>query len=141
MSREIGHGSFQRRVAIMVGAGHVPGINAVILGAALAAGNTVILKPASDTVLVAHRLCECFWKAGVSRKALQLIPCSGGTGGKRLVSHDHVDVVIPNAGEMIADVHYRGTSMEASAVWFFATAGGQEQNMFGYFGKMFQNEK
>ena len=38
MSREIGHGSFQRRVAIMVGAGYVPGINAVILGAALAAG-------------------------------------------------------------------------------------------------------
>ena len=39
MSREIGHGSFQRRIAIMVGAGHVPGINAVIMGAARAAGN------------------------------------------------------------------------------------------------------
>ena len=38
MSREIGHGSFQRRIAIMVGAGHVPGINAVIMGAARAAG-------------------------------------------------------------------------------------------------------
>ncbi len=38
MSREVGHASFQRRVAIMVGAGYVPGINAVILGAALAAG-------------------------------------------------------------------------------------------------------
>jgi ATP-dependent phosphofructokinase / diphosphate-dependent phosphofructokinase len=35
---EIGHASFRRRIAIMVGAGHVPGINAVILGAALAAG-------------------------------------------------------------------------------------------------------
>ena len=29
---------FPRRIAIMVGAGHVPGINAVIMGAALAAG-------------------------------------------------------------------------------------------------------
>ena len=38
MSREIGHASFQRRIAIMVGAGHVPGINAVIMGAAKAAG-------------------------------------------------------------------------------------------------------
>ena len=37
MTREIGHGSFQRRIAIMVGAGHVPGINAVIMGAARAA--------------------------------------------------------------------------------------------------------
>jgi len=36
--KEIGHASSQRRIAIMVGAGHVPGINAVIMGAALAAG-------------------------------------------------------------------------------------------------------
>lgn len=38
MSTEIGHGSFLRRVGIMVGAGYVPGINAVITGAAMAAG-------------------------------------------------------------------------------------------------------
>ena len=38
MSTEIGHGSFHRRIAINVGAGFVPGINAVITGAAMAAG-------------------------------------------------------------------------------------------------------
>jgi 6-phosphofructokinase len=38
MSREIGRGSVPRRIAIMVGAGHVPGINAAIMGAAIAAG-------------------------------------------------------------------------------------------------------
>ncbi len=38
MSTEIGHGSFLRRIAINVGAGYVPGINAVITGAAIAAG-------------------------------------------------------------------------------------------------------
>ena len=36
MSTEIGHGSFLRRIAIMVGAGYVPGLNAVITGAAMA---------------------------------------------------------------------------------------------------------
>jgi 6-phosphofructokinase 1 len=36
--KEIGHAAFQRRIAIMVGAGHVPGLNAVIMGAAMAAG-------------------------------------------------------------------------------------------------------
>ena len=50
---------------------------------ALAAGNTVLLKPASDTVLVAWELCQCFWRAGVSRKALQFVPCSGGKEGRR----------------------------------------------------------
>lgn len=38
MSKEIGHGSFHRRIAINVGAGYVPGINAVITGAAMATG-------------------------------------------------------------------------------------------------------
>jgi 6-phosphofructokinase len=38
MPQESGHASSQRRIAIMVGAGHVPGINAVIMGAAKAAG-------------------------------------------------------------------------------------------------------
>ena len=44
------------------------------VAAALAAGNTVILKPASDTVLIAYRLAECFWRAGVPRTALQFAP-------------------------------------------------------------------
>lgn len=38
MIEEIGHGSFMRRIAINVGAGYVPGLNAVVKGAALAAG-------------------------------------------------------------------------------------------------------
>jgi RHH-type transcriptional regulator, proline utilization regulon repressor / proline dehydrogenase / delta 1-pyrroline-5-carboxylate dehydrogenase len=43
------------------------------IAAALAAGNTVILKPASDTALPARVLCECFWAAGVPREALQFV--------------------------------------------------------------------
>ena len=68
------------------------------IAAALAAGNTVILKPASSTVLVAHALCECFYRAGVPRTALQLLPCSGGTVGSQLVSHPDVDTVILTGG-------------------------------------------
>jgi 6-phosphofructokinase len=37
MATEIGNGSTLKRIAIMVGAGYVPGINAVIIGAAMAA--------------------------------------------------------------------------------------------------------
>lgn len=38
MTTEIGHGFYQRRIAINVGAGYVPGINNVVKGAAIAAG-------------------------------------------------------------------------------------------------------
>ena len=68
------------------------------IAAALAAGNTVILKPASDTVLLAHELCKCFWDAGVSQRTLQLLPCSGATEGQQLACHQDVDTVILTGG-------------------------------------------
>jgi RHH-type transcriptional regulator, proline utilization regulon repressor / proline dehydrogenase / delta 1-pyrroline-5-carboxylate dehydrogenase len=68
------------------------------VAAALAAGNTVILKPASDTVLIAYHLCQCFWRAGVPKSALQFAPCSGGTVGARLVSHPGVDAIVLTGG-------------------------------------------
>jgi RHH-type proline utilization regulon transcriptional repressor/proline dehydrogenase/delta 1-pyrroline-5-carboxylate dehydrogenase len=68
------------------------------VAAALAAGNDVILKPASDAVLVAYELCRCFWRAGVPPQALQLLPCSGATVGVRLVTHPDVDLAILTGG-------------------------------------------
>ncbi|MEO8352208.1 MAG: bifunctional proline dehydrogenase/L-glutamate gamma-semialdehyde dehydrogenase, partial [Chthoniobacteraceae bacterium] len=68
------------------------------VAAALAAGNTVILKPASDTVFVAWELCQCFWRAGVSRRVLQFLPCPGSSVASRLVAHDGVDAVILTGG-------------------------------------------
>lgn len=68
------------------------------VAAALAAGNTVILKPASDTVLVAWELCQCFWRAGLSKQMLQFVPCSGGREGRKLVGHPKVNAVILTGG-------------------------------------------
>lgn len=62
--------------------------------AMLAAGNTVIFKPASDSVLVAYELCKCIWKAGVSKKVLQFLPCSGASVGPTLTMHPAVNSVI-----------------------------------------------
>lgn len=68
------------------------------VAAALAAGNTVILKPASSAVLPAWELCQCFWRGGVSKKALQFVPCSGGREGAQLVQHPAVSSVILTGG-------------------------------------------
>ncbi len=72
------------------------------VAAALAAGNTVILKPASDAVLVGALLCECFWRAGVPRRALQFIAGGGSTIGAEMVSHPDVDCVILTGGTATA---------------------------------------
>mgnify|MGYP003583100974 FL=1 len=66
--------------------------------AALAAGNTVIFKPSSDAVLNAWQLCQCFWQAGVSKKALQFVPCSGASVGPKLTSSPLVDFIILTGG-------------------------------------------
>ena len=68
------------------------------IAAALAAGNTVILKPASDAVLPAWELCQRFWRGGVSKKTLQFVPCSGGKEGAQLVQHPQVSAVILTGG-------------------------------------------
>jgi RHH-type proline utilization regulon transcriptional repressor/proline dehydrogenase/delta 1-pyrroline-5-carboxylate dehydrogenase len=65
--------------------------------ASLAAGNTVIFKPSSDAILVAWVLCQCFWRAGVSGRVLQFVPCTGETISS-LVSHPAVDFIILTGG-------------------------------------------
>ena len=55
-------------------------------------------NPASDTVLTAYELCKCFWRAGISQKTLQLIPCSGRLAGEHLITHPDVDTVILTGG-------------------------------------------
>ena len=91
------------------------------VAAALAAGNTVILKPASDTVLVAWELCQCFWRAGVPREALQFLPCPGNGAGQRLVTHPGVDAVILTGGTETA-LHLLRTRPELR---LFAETGGK----------------
>ena len=66
--------------------------------ASLAAGNTVIFKPSSNAVLTAWELCQCFWRAGISKNVLQFLPCAGETTGARLIGHPDVDFIILTGG-------------------------------------------
>jgi RHH-type proline utilization regulon transcriptional repressor/proline dehydrogenase/delta 1-pyrroline-5-carboxylate dehydrogenase len=62
--------------------------------AALAAGNTVILKPAPEAVLVGWWLARCLWEAGIPREVLQFLPCPDDDVGKGLVTDPRVGGVI-----------------------------------------------
>jgi RHH-type proline utilization regulon transcriptional repressor/proline dehydrogenase/delta 1-pyrroline-5-carboxylate dehydrogenase len=62
--------------------------------ASLAAGNTVILKPAPEAVLVGWWLARCLWEAGIPREVLQFLPCSDDDVGKGLVTDPRVGGVI-----------------------------------------------
>src|SRR5918912_1024294 len=57
---------------------------------ALAAGNTVVLKPASLTPLSVLRYAELAVEAGIPEGALNVVPGPGGTVGAALVDHPDV---------------------------------------------------
>ena len=63
------------------------------LAAALITGNTVIVKPAIQTPLIAYRAVELLHAAGVPKKALQLLLGDGGFVGNSLVSDNRVSGV------------------------------------------------
>jgi len=60
------------------------------IAAALAAGNTVIAKPAGATPLVAARIVTLFHEAGVPPQALHLLPGSGTRIGGALTADERV---------------------------------------------------
>mgnify|MGYP005841063877 CR=1 FL=1 len=68
------------------------------MAASLAAGNTVIFKPASAAAATAYEVCQCFWRAGVSKNTLQFLPCSGSKVGGKLTNHPDVDYIILTGG-------------------------------------------
>lgn len=72
-----------------------------ILGA-LMAGNCVLFKPASDTVLVAYHLVRLMHQAGVPPEVLQFIPCSGEGIGSELICDKRVNMVILTGGTSTA---------------------------------------
>ena len=61
---------------------------------ALAAGNTVVLKPAELTPLTALRLGELALEAGIPPGVLEIVPGAGTVVGQRFVTHSAVRKVV-----------------------------------------------
>src|SRR3989304_2258076 len=66
---------------------------------ALVTGNTVVLKPASDTPFVALRLYEILREAGLPPGVLNYVTGGGSTVGRTLVDSDDVGGVAVPGGE------------------------------------------
>jgi acyl-CoA reductase-like NAD-dependent aldehyde dehydrogenase len=64
------------------------------LAPALAAGNTVVLKPAELTPLTALRLAELALEAGIPDDVFQVLPGAGSVVGKRFVEHPDVAKIV-----------------------------------------------
>ncbi len=63
------------------------------LGPALAAGNSVVLKPSEKSPLTAIRIAELAMEAGLPEGVLNVLPGFGHTAGKALALHMDVDCI------------------------------------------------
>jgi len=63
------------------------------LAPALVCGNTVVLKPAEDTPLLAERFIDLFSEAGLPEGVVNLVHGFGEEAGERLVRHPDVPVI------------------------------------------------
>jgi 1-pyrroline-5-carboxylate dehydrogenase len=63
-------------------------------GAALAAGNTVVIKPATTTPWIALRFGELARDAGLPHGVLNIVTGGGATVGQALIDHADVDGVV-----------------------------------------------
>ncbi|TGB02460.1 aldehyde dehydrogenase family protein [Halobacillus salinus] len=75
------------------------------VGPAIAAGNTIVVKPAEKTPLSSFLLKEAFEKAGLPSKALAVVTGDGPRLGKVLIDHPDVKKITftgsPEVGETI----------------------------------------
>ncbi|GHO43885.1 aldehyde dehydrogenase family protein [Ktedonospora formicarum] len=60
---------------------------------ALLAGNTVVLKPASDTPALTLKLAELLQQAGLPDGVFNVVTGSGGTLGSALASHKRINMI------------------------------------------------
>jgi 1-pyrroline-5-carboxylate dehydrogenase len=62
-------------------------------GAALAAGNTIVIKPATDTPFIVRLLADCFRDAGIPDGVVNFVTGPGRTIGAALVNSPEIDGV------------------------------------------------
>jgi len=84
-------------------------------GAALAAGNTVVIKPASDTPWTSRLLAECFRDAGLPNGVVNYVTGPGSTLGQALIDHPAVDGVTFTGSYQVGMGIYRNFAQRAYA--------------------------
>ena len=99
------------------------------VAAALAAGNTVLAKPAEQTPLIAHEAVRLMHAAGVPAPVLQLLPGQGETVGARLVGDARVAGVMFTGSTEVARLLQRNIAgrlrADGQPVVLIAETGGQ----------------
>ncbi|WP_092406307.1 bifunctional proline dehydrogenase/L-glutamate gamma-semialdehyde dehydrogenase PutA [Dokdonella immobilis] len=96
------------------------------VAAALAAGNSVISKPADQTTLVGYAAVKLLHEAGVPADVLQFVPCKGSVLGNSLLTRpDVAGVCFTGSTETAWTINRTLAARDSSIAALIAETGGQ----------------
>ncbi|MEO8593783.1 MAG: L-glutamate gamma-semialdehyde dehydrogenase [Candidatus Solibacter sp.] len=122
-----GERGFLRYIALGVGAVISPWNfpNAIALGmagASLVCGNTVILKPSSDSPTIAAKFFDALEEAGMPAGVVNFCPGSGATFGNGLVAHPKMRfIAFTGSRDVGLDIHSCAAQPQKGQIWIKRT--------------------
>ncbi|NOT00420.1 MAG: L-glutamate gamma-semialdehyde dehydrogenase [Phycisphaerales bacterium] len=86
--------------------------------AALVAGNTVVLKPSSDSAVIAAKMCEVLCEAGLPAGVLNFVPGGGGDVGETIVNHRLTRMIaFTGSREVGLRINERAAKLADGQIW------------------------
>lgn len=97
-------------------------IMAGMTAAAIVCGNTVILKPSSDSPTIAAKFFEVLLEAGMPDGVVNFCPGSGATFGNAIVEHPKTRfIAFTGSKEVGLDIHARAAVSRKGQIWIKRT--------------------
>ncbi|MGC2545325.1 MAG: aldehyde dehydrogenase family protein, partial [Silvibacterium sp.] len=97
-------------------------IMAGMTAAAIVTGNTVILKPSSDSPTIAARFVDVLEEAGLPGGVVNFCPGSGATFGNAIVEHAKTRfIAFTGSKEVGLDIHERAAKTHPGQIWIKRT--------------------
>ena len=97
-------------------------IMAGMTSAAIVTGNTVVLKPSSDSPTIAARFVEVLEEAGMPGGVVNFCPGSGSSFGNAVVEHPKTRfVAFTGSKEVGLDIHERAARARPGQIWIKRT--------------------
>ena len=122
-----GERAFLRYIALGVGAVISPwnfptAIALGMTGASLVCGNTVVLKPSSDSPTIAAKFFEALVEAGTPAGVVNFCPGTGATFGNGLVAHPKTRyIAFTGSRDAGLDIHSRAAQPQKGQIWIKRT--------------------
>src|SRR5271168_2607640 len=97
-------------------------IMAGMTAAAIVTGNTVILKPSSDSPTIAAKFVEVLEEAGMPGGVVNFCPGSGATFGNAIVEHPKTRFIAFTGSKPVGlDIHERAAKTQPGQIWIKRT--------------------